>query len=215
MDLANLEFPKKVSYAPRKKRERGRPRWTSPGESTLTGWRCRKTRGSSPRRSTAWRARATARILSLHFVRLFSQLHILLPAKTQDCVKGALDAVEKCCEGAFADVFPVMLRPWQRASELLEDRDWSRRHEAHPHVLLRPGEARVEGDLREEPRRAAEGHTQGHRLRPAYAVGRGRGLEPRQLLRAGGARRRVDSTGVRGPARQPARQLRRPRRPAR
>lgn len=45
-------------------------------------------------------ARMSAKcILAPRFVRLFFQLHILLPAKTQDCVKAALDAVDTCCEG--------------------------------------------------------------------------------------------------------------------
>jgi hypothetical protein len=57
-------------------------------------------------------------ILSLHFVRLFFQLYILLDAKTQAHVKAALDAVEAYCGGAFPDVFPVILG--DRGSEFLD-----------------------------------------------------------------------------------------------
>ena len=57
-------------------------------------------------------------ILSLHFVRLFFQIYILLESKTQAHVKAALDAVELYCEGAFADAFPVMLG--DRGSEFLD-----------------------------------------------------------------------------------------------
>ena len=46
-------------------------------------------------------------------------------------------------------------------------------------------------------------------------MGRVRGVQPRELLRAGGTRGRADSAGVPGPAREPAREPRRHRRPAR
>lgn len=96
MGLANIELPKKVSYAPRRKREREALKMDLAGR-TYADWLAL----SEEERLLAVQIgcvkgarRSTKCILSLHFVRLFFQLHILLPAKSQDCVEGALDVVE-------------------------------------------------------------------------------------------------------------------------
>lgn len=120
MGLANMELPRKVRYAPRRKRAQGEPRmdlagrtyadWLAlPGEARLLTVQVDCVEGLR---------RNSKCILSLHFVRLFFQIYILLPAKTQAHVKAALDAVEACCGGAFADAFPVMLG--DRGSEFLD-----------------------------------------------------------------------------------------------
>ena len=111
MGLSNIELPRKVRYAPRRKREGGGPKMSLEGR-TYADWLALP---DDLRLLTVQvdcvegLRRNTKCILSLHFVRLFFQLHILLPAKTQAHVKAALDAVEAYCEGSFADVFPVML----------------------------------------------------------------------------------------------------------
>ena len=120
MGLANIELPKKVKYAPRKKREEGTPKMTLEGR-TYTDWlalpdemRLRTVQIDC----VEGLRRNTKTILSLHFVRLFFQIYILLESKTQVCVKAALDALEKYSEGAFTDVFPVILG--DRGSEFLD-----------------------------------------------------------------------------------------------
>lgn len=120
MGLANIELPKKVSYAPRRKRDKGAPKMDLAGR-TYADWLAlpEEERLLTVQIDCVEGSRASARcILSLHFVRLFFQIYVLLPAKTQDCVKGALDALEAYCEGAFADVFPVILG--DRGSEFLD-----------------------------------------------------------------------------------------------
>lgn len=57
-------------------------------------------------------------ILPLHFPRLFFQLYILLPNKTQASVKNALDALEVHCEGSFSKTLPILLG--DRGSEFLD-----------------------------------------------------------------------------------------------
>lgn len=120
MGLANIELPRKASCAPRRKRERGGPKmdlagrtyadWLAPGDaSKLPAVQIDCVEGSR---------RSTKRVLTLRFARLLFQLFVLLPAKTQACVKGALDALEAYCEGAFADAFPVILGG--RGSEFLD-----------------------------------------------------------------------------------------------
>ena len=118
--LASMELPRKVRYAPRKKRREDSPKMSLEGR-TYADW---------PELPEEMRLRTvqvdcveglrrnSKAMLSLHFVRLFLQIHVLLESKTQACVKGALDALEEYCEGAFADVFPVILG--DRGSEFLD-----------------------------------------------------------------------------------------------
>lgn len=120
MGLADIDLPKKVRYAPRKKKGAGEPkmdlagrtfedRRPLTGEERLLAVRIDCVEG--PRRNSKC-------ILTLHSVRLFSQMHLLLEAKTQAHVKAALDAPEVCCEGEFERVFPVI--PGDRGSEFLD-----------------------------------------------------------------------------------------------
>lgn len=120
MGLANIELPKKVRYSPRKKRAEGTPKMDFAGR-TYADWlalpeemRLRTVQIDC----VEGLRRNTKCILTLHFVRLFFQIHILLPAKTQANVKAAVDALEAYCEGAFSDAFPVMLA--DRGSEFLD-----------------------------------------------------------------------------------------------
>ena len=120
MGLANMELPRKVRYAPRKKRGEDSPKMSLEGR-TYADWlelpeemRLRTVQVDC----VEGLRRNSKAILSLHFVRLFFQIHVLLESKTQACVKGALDALEEYCEGAFADVFPVILG--DRGSEFLD-----------------------------------------------------------------------------------------------
>lgn len=120
MGLANIELPKKVKYAPRRKRPEGEPKMDLVGR-TYADWLAlpEELRLLTVQIDCVEGLRRNSKcILSLHFVRLFFQLYILLPAKTQAHVKEALDAVEAYCEGAFADAFPVMLG--DRGSEFLD-----------------------------------------------------------------------------------------------
>ena len=120
MGLANIDLPKKVKYAPRKKRDENEPKMDLSGR-TYTDWLALpeelKLRTVQIDCVEGIR-RNTKCILSLHFVRLFFQIHILLPAKTQVHIKEALDALEIYCEGAFSDTFPVILG--DRGSEFLD-----------------------------------------------------------------------------------------------
>ena len=120
MGLANIDLPKKVKYAPRKKHDENAPKVNLVGR-TYTDWLALpeelKLRTVQIDCVEGLR-RNTKCILSLHFVRLFFQIYILLPAKTQAHVKEALDALEVYCEGAFGDVFPVILG--DRGSEFLD-----------------------------------------------------------------------------------------------
>lgn len=120
MGLANIELPKKVRYAPRKRRAEGAPKMDLGGR-THADWLALpdELRLLTVQVDTVEGLRRNSKcILSLHFVRLFFQIYILLPAKTQAHVKAALDAVETYCGGAFADAFPVMLG--DRGSEFLD-----------------------------------------------------------------------------------------------
>ena len=120
MGLANIELPRKVRYAPRKKREQGQPKMDLAGR-TYADWLALpdELRLLTVQVDCVEGLRRNAKcILSLHFVRLFFQIYILLESKTQAHVKAALDAVELYCEGAFADAFPVMLG--DRGSEFLD-----------------------------------------------------------------------------------------------
>lgn len=119
MGLSNMELPKKIKYAPRKRRDVGAPKMSLDGR-TYADWL------ALPEKEHLLTVqidcveglrRNTKCILSLHFVRLFFQLYILLSAKTQDCVKKAIDALEIYCEGCFAEIFPIMLG--DRGSEFL------------------------------------------------------------------------------------------------
>lgn len=120
MGLANIELPKKVKYAPRKKREQGEPKMDLSGR-TYAEWLALpdELRLLTVQIDCVEGLRRNSKcILSLHFVRLFFQLYILLEAKTQTHVKSALDALETYCEGRFADTFPVLLG--DRGSEFLD-----------------------------------------------------------------------------------------------
>lgn len=120
LGLANIELPKKVSYAPRKKRRAGEPKMDLAGR-TYADWRAlpEELKLLTVQIDCVEGLRRNSEcILSLHFVRLFFQVYLLLEAKTQACVKAALDAVETYCEGAFAGAFPVMLG--DRGSEFLD-----------------------------------------------------------------------------------------------
>ena len=120
MGLANIELPKKVKYAPRKKRPEGAPRMDLAGR-TYADWLAlpETLRMLTVQIDCVEGLRRNSKcILSLHFVRLFFQLYILLPGKTQAHVKAALDAVDAYCEGSFADTFPVLLG--DRGSEFLD-----------------------------------------------------------------------------------------------
>lgn len=120
MGLANIELPKKVKYAPCKKGADGAPKtglvgrtyadWFAlPGDLKLLTVQVDCVEGLR---------RNSMCILTLHFVRLLFQVFILLENKDQAHVKAALDAVGTYCEGAFEDVFPVMLG--DRDSEFLD-----------------------------------------------------------------------------------------------
>ena len=120
MGLANIELPKKVRYAPRKKRVEGGPKMDLAGR-TYADWLAlpEDLRLLTVQVDCVEGLRRNSKcILSLHFVRLFFQLYILLEAKTQAHVKAALDAIEVCCEGSFPGAFPVMLG--DRGSEFLD-----------------------------------------------------------------------------------------------
>lgn len=120
MGLANIDLPRKVRYAPRKKREEGAPKMAMEGR-TYSDWLelPEEDRLLTVQMDTVEGARRSTKcILSLHFPTLFFQLYILLPAKTQDCVKAALDAIELYCEGAFTECFPAILT--DRGSEFLD-----------------------------------------------------------------------------------------------
>ena len=95
MGLANTELPKKVKYAPRKKGADGAPKmglagrtyadWLAlPGD--LAAHRPGRLRGGVSSQSKC--------ILTLHFVRLFFRVFILLENNDQVHVKAALDAVK-------------------------------------------------------------------------------------------------------------------------
>ena len=120
MGLANIELPKKVKYAPRKRRAEGGPKMSLEGR-TYADWLALpdELRLLTVQVDCVEGLRRNSKcILSLHFVRLFFQIYVLLPARTQAHVKAALDAVEAYCEGSFADVFPAMLG--DRGSEFLD-----------------------------------------------------------------------------------------------
>lgn len=120
MGLANIELPKKVKYAPRKKRADSDPKMDLAGR-TYADWLALSNdlKLLTVQIDCVEGLRRNSKcILTLHFVRLFFQLFILLKNKDQAHVKAALDAVETYCEGAFADTFPVMLG--DRGSEFLD-----------------------------------------------------------------------------------------------
>lgn len=120
MGLANIELPKKVKYAPRKKRADGEPKMDLAGR-TYADWLALpdNLKLLTVQIDCVEGLRRNSKcILTLHFVRLFFQLFILLENKDQAHVKAALDAVETYCGGAFTDAFPVMLG--DRGSEFLD-----------------------------------------------------------------------------------------------
>lgn len=120
MGLANIELPKKVKYAPRKKKADGAFKMDLVGR-TYADWLALADalRTLTVQIDCVEGLRRNSKcILSLHFARLFFQLYILIENKDQAHVKAALDAVEAYCEGAFSDVFPVMLG--DRGSEFLD-----------------------------------------------------------------------------------------------
>lgn len=120
MGLANIELPKKVKYAPRKKRTGGEPKMDLAGR-TYADWLALPDdlKLLTVQMDCVEGLRRNSKcILSLHFARLFFQPCILLDNKDQAHVKAALDAVEAYCEGSFADVFPAMLG--DRGSEFLD-----------------------------------------------------------------------------------------------
>lgn len=120
MGLANIDLPKKVRYAPRKKRQAGAPKMSFEGR-THADWLDlpERERLLTVQMDTVEGLRRNSKcILTLHFVRLFFQLHILMESKDQAHVKAALDAIETYCEGKFATTFPVILT--DRGSEFLD-----------------------------------------------------------------------------------------------
>lgn len=120
MGLANIELPKKVKYAPRKKKANGEPKMELAGR-TYADWLALPDdlKLLTVQIDCVEGLRRNSKcILTLHFVRLFFQLFILLESKDQAHVKAALDAVETYCKGAFRAAFPVMLG--DRGSEFLD-----------------------------------------------------------------------------------------------
>lgn len=120
MGLANIELPKKVKYAPRKKKANGEPKMELAGR-TYADWLALpdNLKLLTVQIDCVEGLRRNSKcILTLHFVRLFFQLFILLESKDQAHVKAALDAVETYCKGAFRAAFPVMLG--DRGSEFLD-----------------------------------------------------------------------------------------------
>lgn len=120
MGLANIDLPKKVKYTPRKKRSTNTPKMDMTGH-TYADWQAlpEDLKMLTVQIDCVEGLRQNSQcILSLHFVRLFFQIYILLEAKTQIHVKKALDALEEYCQGAFNDVFPVILG--DRGSEFLD-----------------------------------------------------------------------------------------------
>jgi len=120
MGLANIELPKKVKYAPRKKKADGAFKMDLVGRAYADWLALSDTERTLTVQIDCVEGlrRNSKCILSLHFVRLFFQLYILIENQDQAHVKAALDAVETYCEGAFSDVFPVMLG--DRGSEFLD-----------------------------------------------------------------------------------------------
>lgn len=119
MGLANIELPKKVRYRQRKEKQ-GEPRMELCGRR-YRDWEglTEEERVCTVQMDTIEGTRSDKKaVLSLHFPRLMFQIYVLLPNKTQSSVIGALDAIEDCCEGAFADVFGVLLT--DRGSEFLD-----------------------------------------------------------------------------------------------
>lgn len=122
MGLANIELPKKVKYAPRKKKADGAFKMDLVGR-TYADWLAltEEEKLLTVQIDCVEGLRRNSKcILTLHFVRLFFQLYILIENQDQSHVKAALDAVETYCEGAFSDVFPVLLG--DRGSEFLDFR---------------------------------------------------------------------------------------------
>ena len=101
MGLANIELPKKVKYAPRKEWADGKPKMDLAGR-TYADWLALPDdlKLLTVQVDCVEGLRRNSKcILTLHFVRLFFQLFILLENKDQAHVKAALDAVEAYCEG--------------------------------------------------------------------------------------------------------------------
>ena len=146
LGLSNIELPKKVKYAPRKKKDKNEAKMELCGH-TYKDW-CALPEEQRMRTvqidCIEGLRRNSKAVLSLHFVRLFFQIFILLPSKTQACVKEALDALELYCEGAFSDVFPILLG--DRGSEFLdftkieEGQDGSRRTQMFYCDPIKPGQ---------------------------------------------------------------------------
>lgn len=111
MGMSNMELPKKARYAPRKERESAGPKMDMEGR-TYSDWQAlpREERLLTVQIDTVEGLRRNSKcILSLHFVRLFFQIYLLLEEKTQADVKAVLDALEAYCKGAFEEAFPVLL----------------------------------------------------------------------------------------------------------
>lgn len=120
MGLANIDLPKKMRYAPRKKKGPGEPKMDLAGR-TFADWRSltEEERLLTVQIDCVEGLRRNSKcILSLHFVRLFFQIYLLMEAKTQAHAKEALDAVETYCEGEFGRIFPIILG--DRGSEFLD-----------------------------------------------------------------------------------------------
>lgn len=120
MGLTNLDLPKKVRYIPRKKKATNEPKMKL-DHHTYADWLALT---DEERLLTVQidcvegRRKDKQCILSLHFPRLFFQLYVLMPDKTQASVQKALDALEVYCEGSFGEVFPILLG--DRGSEFLD-----------------------------------------------------------------------------------------------
>lgn len=119
MGLANMELPKKIRYKHRKSKK-GEPRMELFGRC-YRDWQnlTDEERMLTVQMDTIEGTRRDRKaVLSLHFPRLMFQIYVLLPSKTQASVIAALDAIETYCDGAFADVFGVILT--DRGSEFLD-----------------------------------------------------------------------------------------------
>lgn len=120
MGLANMQLPKKVKYAPRRKRGEGEPKMDL-ASRTFDDWKALPDdeRLLTVEMDCVEGCRSSTKcILSLHFVRLFFQIYLLLDRHDQEHVIAAIDAVDNLCGGAFAETFPVILT--DRGHEFLD-----------------------------------------------------------------------------------------------
>lgn len=166
--LASIELPKKVKYAPRKKKAESAFKMDLAGR-TYADW----LELSNEERTLTVQIdcveelrRSSKHILSFHFVRLFFQLYILLDNKDQAHAKAALNTVETCCEGRFSNMPPVILG--DRGSEFLGftkieiGLDGTRRTRMLYCDPIKSGQKRR---LREEPRGAEKDSAERNRFR--------------------------------------------------